>query len=102
MNGMVSPETNLDRLRSRVFAGDNRACFIERESILRGPAREPGALSAGDRYLFTLERLLAGISTPIECDDVFLGRMVEAPMDDALRFIEPPDGWGLGLSLIHI
>ncbi len=96
MNGMVSPETNLDRLRSRVFAGDNRACFIERESILRGPAREAGALSAGDRYLFTLERLLAGISTPIECDDVFLGRMVEAPMDDALRSIEPPDGWGLG------
>ena len=96
MNATASPQTTLDRLRERVFAGDNRACFIERESILRGIAAEAGSLSVGDRYVFALERLLAGISTPIEPDDVFLGRMVEAPMDDALRSVQPPDGWGLG------
>ena len=94
MNAMTSPGTTLDRLRDRVFAGDNRACFIDRESILRGIVKEAGTLSTGDRYVFILERLLAGISTPIESDDLFLGRMVEAPMDDALRSTQPPDGWG--------
>ena len=62
-----------------MLAGNNQACYREREQLLR--ELEPEARQQPDlqRYAWTLERLLGRVSTPIEDDDVFLGRVVEAP-----------------------
>jgi len=68
----------LDRLRGQILQSDNLACFIERENILSGHSAETCSLPEGDRYLHEFKLVLAGISTPVEADDVFAGRMVEA------------------------
>jgi len=68
----------LEPLRKRVLAGDNRACFVERETIL-GELETPAAAIPGRlRYSWTLRQLLGRVSTPVESEDVVLGRMVEA------------------------
>ena len=67
----------LDRLRTKIVAGDNEHCFIEREGVLARTAREIDAVPAAYRYAHTLEQLLAQVSTPIDPEDVFLGRMIE-------------------------
>ncbi|HEY3417906.1 MAG TPA: hypothetical protein VGM23_13570, partial [Armatimonadota bacterium] len=64
-------EAVIARLTSRIFAGDNAACFIERERILQRLTAE-GA-SATDAFA----TLLSEVSTPIEDDDLLLGRVVE-------------------------
>ena len=69
----------LDRLRSRILDSDNTACFIDREEILRKHRAETLQLPAGAaRYLSEFEALLAELPTPVEPDDVFVGRMREA------------------------
>ena len=67
----------LDRLRAKIMVGDNGHCFVERERILAQTAREIDAVPATCRYAHTLEKLLAQLSTPIEPEDIFLGRMIE-------------------------
>lgn len=69
---------HLARLRDRVFAGDNRACFVERERVLRELAPEARTLPLSRRYPWVLRHLLERVSTPVEPDDVFPGRVVEA------------------------
>ena len=39
------------RLRNRILASDNLACFIERESLLRAHAGETAACPTETRYL---------------------------------------------------
>ncbi len=76
--------SHLERLRNRILAGDNQACYIEREQILCGLKAEAAQIPPGRRYAFALQRLLEGVSTPIEPDDVFLGRAVEARWEKCL------------------
>ena len=69
---------NLQKLVEKVYAGDNLACFIEREEILRAHQSETEQLPIQERYLHELNLLCDGLSTPIEPEDMFAGRMVEA------------------------
>ncbi len=85
--------------RERILGGDNRHCFIERERILRAIAPEAPPLDGGCRYAFVLDRLLAEISTPVEPDDVFLGRMLEGALPEEEAKHPTPPGWG---SLGHL
>jgi formate C-acetyltransferase len=77
-----SLQDHLNRLRDRIFAGDNRACYVERERALRELAPAAHALPTPERYPWVLCRLLQRLSTPVGTDDVFLGRMVEARSPD--------------------
>ena len=56
---------------------DNEACFIEREEILRKYEKETLALDPSQQYLFEAEKLLGELSTPLNADDLFAGRMLE-------------------------
>ncbi len=88
--------SDVEKARSRIFDGDNEACFIERETILRRIAGEELTCEGGDRYLFVLERLLSELSTPVEDDDVFLGRMREGRLSGGELSSATPAGWGPG------
>jgi formate C-acetyltransferase len=68
----------LARLREEILAGDNSACFVGRERLLR-------SIPADSAYPETLRHVLAGLSTPVETDDVFLGRMVEGHLSEEER-----------------
>ncbi len=78
-------KASLNRLRRQILDSDNSACFIERENILREHAAETSALPVEERYLHEFELLLDHLSTPIDPDDRFAGRMVEGrwPHTDA-------------------
>ena len=67
----------LTRLRDKILDTDNQACFIEREELLRAHAEEVLAQPPEERYRFEFELLMDNLSTPIDADDVFAGRMVE-------------------------
>ena len=71
--------TNLDGLRSRVLAGDNTCCFIERQQTLWEMKQLLSSLPEETRYATLLETLLQRVSTPITPEDVLLGRVVEGP-----------------------
>ena len=77
-------QDRLEPLRRRIFSGDNDFCFVERQAILTDVARTVDPVPAEFRYAYTLERLLTDLSTPIEPDDVFVGRMVEGPQEDGM------------------
>ena len=87
-------DTALDRLRGRILDSDNLACFIDREEILRRHAAETLALPADGaaRYLAEFEDLLDELPTPVDPDDVFLGRMNEARWPHAEKFTRTPRG----------
>ncbi len=87
----------LDKLRDRIFASDNKACFIERVHILDRIRTETEKLPVSERYAFQFETLLAEVSTPIEKDDMFAGRMVEGIEPDSEKFGGASDGiWSEG------
>lgn len=69
---------SIERLREKILSSDNRTCFIEREKLLRDHAEQTSALPEEERYLYEFELLLNGLSTPVEPEDRFVGRMVEA------------------------
>lgn len=71
-------------LREKIFAGDNRACFIERERILSRLAPEYEGYTEDDRYARIFSELLDGVSTPVDPDDIFAGRAVEALPDPGM------------------
>lgn len=70
-------------LRDRIFAGDNRACFVERERLLRLAHPAAAGLAPQERYAFLFCQLLDGLSCPVESADLFLGRMVEGHLTAA-------------------
>ena len=88
---------NLNKLIEKVYAGDNLACFIEREEILQAHRPETDRLPLEERYLHEAVLLLDGLSTPIEPEDMFAGRMVEARWPHSEPFRSTPNGlvtWG--------
>ncbi len=76
--------TNLEKLRELVFESDNKACFIERERILRRIENEQALYKENDRYAIRLETLLDEVSTPVYDFDYFAGRAVEALPDEGM------------------
>ena len=84
----------LERLREKILASDNRACFIERETLLRDHAEQTLALPEEERYLFEFELLLGRLSTPVDPDDRFAGRMAEARWPYPEPFTRIPGGIG--------
>lgn len=76
---------DIEALRELVFASDNKACFIERERILRQLQEEMADYDKPDKYAIVLSRLLSQVSTPVlECD-FFAGRVVEALPDPGME-----------------
>ncbi|MFP4380298.1 MAG: pyruvate formate lyase family protein [Candidatus Sumerlaeia bacterium] len=68
----------LNPLRENIFAGNDNHCFIERETILGELERSDICnLSPDARYCRVFEQLLSRISTPVDANDVFVGRMLE-------------------------
>lgn len=67
----------INRLRRKILDGDNLACFIERETLLRDHAHATLALPPEERYLFEFTLLMDHLSTPVDPDDVFAARMLE-------------------------
>lgn len=84
----------IGRLRERILSSDNRACFIERERLLRDHAAQTRALPEEERYLHEFELLLDGLSTPLDPDDRFAGRMIEARWPYPEPFTRIPGGVG--------
>ena len=84
----------LDRLRNRILDSDNLACFIDREEILRRHETSTRALppEGAERYLAEFEALLAELPTPIDSDDIFVGRMNEARWPYPEAFTRIPGG----------
>jgi len=69
--------SRLEPLRQKIMAASNEHCFIERQEIMAAVALQADRVPPEFRYTYTLEQLLDRLSTPIEAEDVFLGRMVE-------------------------
>lgn len=84
----------LERLREKILASDNRACFIERETLLRDHAEQTSRPAEEERYLFEFELLLGRLSTPVDPDDRFAGRMAEARWPHPEPFTRIPGGIG--------
>ena len=80
---------DLNRLKELVFAGDNGACFIERDRVLARLRTEFEGYTAPDRYARIFSAMMAEMSTPVEEADFFGGRVVEALPDAGLRAPEP-------------
>ena len=76
----------LARLRNRILDSNNQACFIEREELLREHAEEVFAQPQEERYRVEFELLMDNLSTPIDADDVFAGRMLEGRWPHAEGF----------------
>jgi hypothetical protein len=69
---------NLTNLRKYIFETDNKACFIERDEILGRLEAEMADYDKPDKYAIVFSRLLREVSVPINKDDYFAGRVVEA------------------------
>ena len=65
------------RLKNKLFAMDDRTLFLERLEILHECAARYEGLTAGQRFGHTLMELLSRISTPIDEDDLIVGRVPE-------------------------
>jgi len=74
---------SLAKLQEMILSSDNRNCFIEREMILRRLEPEYANDTATDKYPRIFAKLLEEVSVPIDENDIFVGRVVEAlPPDD--------------------
>jgi formate C-acetyltransferase len=74
---------DLDVLKEEIFAGDNRACFIEREQLLNESREHISGLPELDRYAFQLDYLLSRVSTPVDEKDLIVGRLVEGLLSES-------------------
>ncbi|MFZ2654396.1 MAG: pyruvate formate lyase family protein, partial [Victivallales bacterium] len=75
-------EPEIDVARKRMLDGDNSACFIERERLIKKHLDEALLLPEEKRYTYFLRKLADGLSVPIEDEDVLLGRMGEGRMGE--------------------
>ena len=74
----------LETLKNMIFKTDNKACFIERERILARLEKEFDGYSGEDKYAKVLSILLSEVSVPIDDNDYFAGRVVEALPDKGM------------------
>ena len=73
----------INSLKDKYVNSDNKACFYEREKVLNRIGKMNYLKKPG--YAGILAELLNEASTPIENDDVFAGRMLEAPPEPRWR-----------------
>lgn len=66
----------INRLRDLVFEQKNDHCFIEREAFLNALPKTDE--HSTDFYATLLSDMLDSVSTPIEPNDIFAGRVIEA------------------------
>ncbi len=67
----------LQNLRDYIFTTDNTACFIEREDFLHSEKMAEYYITRHDYHANVLAGLLDSVSTPIDENDIFVGRVVE-------------------------
>ena len=75
----------LKNLKELVFETDNNACFIERDEILGRLETEMAEYSEPDKFAIVFSRLLSEVSVPINENDYFAGRVVEALPYEGLK-----------------
>lgn len=73
----------IEYLKSRVFLMSNDHCFIEKERFLRDLSPRVGQSENYFAELFSA--LLDCVSTPVDENDVFVGRVVEALPDEGME-----------------
>jgi trans-4-hydroxy-L-proline dehydratase len=79
----------IQRLKSRLFAMDDRALFLDRMRILKECAGAFPGETAGIRFGKTLAQLLSRIPVVIEDDDLIVGRIEEVvPTEAQERWFE--------------
>lgn len=69
---------NLLNLRELIFESDDRACFIERDEILGRLEAEMADYDKPDKFAIVFSKLLSEVSVPVNENDYFAGRVVEA------------------------
>lgn len=82
---MKTTAGKLECLKEKIFESDNRACFIERERILSRLAAKMADYNEPDRYALMLSAVLADVSTPVDENDYFVGRALEALPDEGMQ-----------------
>lgn len=76
---------NLTNLKEFIFETDNKACFIERDEILGRLETEMADYDKPDKFAIVFSKLLSEVSVPINEDDYFAGRVVEALPYEGLK-----------------
>ena len=67
----------IEYLKEQVFAQCNEHCFIERERFLKEQPAPPAEQRPGDFYAKLFSGLLDHVSTPVDQNDYFVGRVIE-------------------------
>ncbi len=73
----------LKGLREMVFSQSNEHCFIEKERYLQ--TIDFPKEKAHNFYPLLLKGLLEYVSTPVDCKDIFVGRVIEAMPDEGMK-----------------
>lgn len=76
---------NLASLKKYIFETDNKACFIERDEILGRLETEMAGYNKPDKFAIVFSRLLSEVSVPLNENDYFAGRVVEALPYEGLK-----------------
>ena len=76
--------SNLNALKEIIFNSDDEKCYLERDLALLKIAEELGDDSSSDYYSKVFSMLLERVSTPIEKEDIFVGRIMEDYPDPEL------------------
>lgn len=71
---------DIQRARDQLFAKNETHGYVERECAIDELLKKDVPENQGERYVVALEYVLARLSTPVEADDLILGRMVEGPI----------------------
>jgi formate C-acetyltransferase len=85
-------DTEIELARKRILDGDNSSCFIERETVIKKHLGEAMLLPEERRYTFSLRKLAEELSTPIEDEDVLIGRMLEGRLGEGESRATCPGG----------
>lgn len=78
---MAAPSSRHAYLKQKIYESDDTACFITRERILQKLDLQYRTYYAYDREARILADLLDQIDTPVDPQDVIVGRMTEAVPD---------------------
>lgn len=76
---------NLSELKKLIFESDNKACFIERDEILGRLETEMADYDKPDKFAIIFSKLLGEVSVPVNENDYFAGRVVEALPYEGLK-----------------
>ena len=75
---MAAPSSRHAYLKQKIYESDDTACFITRERILQKLDLQYRTYYAYDREARILADLLDQIDTPVDPQDVIVGRMTES------------------------